>query len=120
MYFPRAYLVDNGNLLRHPSQLYEAFFEGIIIFLVLWFLRNRVKKPVILSAVYLILYGSFRFIIEFLREPDSHMGFLLNGYTMGQILSILMIISGLILIIYSQKKLLFQNKNLNSIKTAFF
>jgi phosphatidylglycerol:prolipoprotein diacylglycerol transferase len=120
MYFPRAYIIDNGSLLRHPSQLYEAFFEGIVIFAILWFLRNRIKKPAVLSAIYLILYGSFRFLIEFLREPDLHIGFVVSSYTMGQILSLLMILSGLILIAYSKKKRLIKNKNLNFIKRAFF
>ena len=82
---------------RHPSQLYEAFFEGIVLFFILrHFNKKNYRKNNIgfITSLFLILYGSFRFLIEFLREPDSHMGLLFNSITMGQLLSIPLIILG--------------------------
>src|SRR4030066_2248915 len=99
MYFP----LDPDNLLRHPSQLYEAFFEGIILFVILWSIRKKnIFKGFFLSA-YLIGYGSVRFFIEFTREPDEQIGFIAGSLTMGQILCIIMILSG-IGIFYIRKK----------------
>lgn len=87
------------GLLRHPSQLYEAFFEGIILFLILWLARNRfAKRTGLISGMYLLGYGSVRFIIEFFREPDAQLGVFFNYLTMGQILSIIMIGVGVYLI----------------------
>lgn len=83
------------NQLRHPSQLYEAVLEGIVIFLVLWPLRNKDYLKGKLLALYIILYGVARFIVEFFRQPDPFLGFILGPLTMGQILSLLMIIGGL-------------------------
>jgi phosphatidylglycerol---prolipoprotein diacylglyceryl transferase len=90
MYFP-----DGGYFLRHPSQLYEAFGEGILLFAVLWSLRRRVRTPGAIFAFYLIGYGTVRFIIEFFREPDLHMGMVFYWLTMGQLLSAAMIASGI-------------------------
>jgi len=97
------------GILRHPSQLYEAFFEGIILFLILCLvsslLRNKYNKyyfPGFLFSIYLLDYGLFRFILEFFREPDEQLGFIFNFLTMGQILSAGMVISSLI--IFCQKK----------------
>ena len=87
---------------RHPSQLYEALFEGIIIFIVLLFItRNKLIKNRIglNTAIFLILYGIFRTILETLREPDFHIGYLFNYFTMGQILSTPMIILGLFILL---------------------
>ena len=81
--------------MRHPSQLYEAFGEGIVLFLVLWTLRRRLRTPGATLAVYLIGYGTARFIVEFFREPDSHLGFVFLFFSMGQILCSLMILAGL-------------------------
>jgi phosphatidylglycerol:prolipoprotein diacylglycerol transferase len=91
-----------GPLARHPSQLYEAFLEGFILFVVLWFFSEKQKPPPSrpygsIGAFFLILYGVFRIFAEFFREPDPHIGFVAAGFTMGQILSFLMIIAGLIL-----------------------
>ncbi len=87
---------------RFPSQLYEAFFEGLILFLILW-LFSRKKRPLMsISSLFLIFYGVFRFIIEFLRAPDSHIGYLaFDWLTMGQLLSIPMIFIGIYLLIKS-------------------
>lgn len=90
MVFPGA-----GSLPRHPSQLYEAFLEGIVLFLLLHVLRTRVRlKPGQLFGVYLIGYGVFRFVIEFFREPDAHLGFIFAWISMGQILCVVMMALG--------------------------
>ncbi|NTU58712.1 MAG: prolipoprotein diacylglyceryl transferase [Chlorobiaceae bacterium] len=90
MYFPEA----PGSGLRHPSQLYEAFFEGIVLFIVLWTLRKRSPYAGFLSGIYLIGYGTVRFFIEFFREPDAQLGFVFLNFSMGQVLCFLMIAAG--------------------------
>ena len=86
------------NLPRHPSQLYEAFFEGIFLWALIWFVfRNRKKFDGFLLSVYLVGYGLIRFIIEFFRQPDSDIGFIILKFSMGQILSSLMIVLGIII-----------------------
>ncbi len=92
--------MDFGDgLLRHPSQIYEAFFEGIILFLILWLARNKVsEKKGFISGLYLAGYGIFRFVIEFFREPDAQLGFVFGFLTMGQMLSMIMLVAGLYLI----------------------
>ncbi len=96
MYFPLA----PAGELRHPSQLYEAFFEGIFLFLILWNIR-KIKIPTgAMLALYLIGYGMVRFFIEYFREPDSHLGFVLLSFSMGQILCLLMIAAGIFLYYY--------------------
>lgn len=94
MYFP----ADPLNL-RHPSQLYEAFFEGIVLFIILWPLRKKPQLERLFFPLYLIGYGFFRFFIEFVREPDAHLGTILGPLTMGQLLCLSMIIGGLLLIV---------------------
>ncbi len=84
----------SDGLPRHPSQLYEAFFEGMVLFLVLWFAKDRIRRPGMLTSLFLVLYGCFRFFLEFFREPDPQLGFVLSFLTMGQILSLLMILAG--------------------------
>lgn len=94
MVFPRA-----GNLPRHPSQIYEFFLEGVILFIVLWIYSSKKRPRMAVSAWFAILYGVFRFIAEFFREPDSQIGFIAwNWLTMGQLLSIPLIIVGLVLL----------------------
>jgi phosphatidylglycerol:prolipoprotein diacylglycerol transferase len=90
MVFP----LDPLHLLRHPSQLYEAFFEGIVLFAVLWLIRRKSPFEGALFAFYLIGYGVIRFFIEFFREPDTQLGFVLGPFSMGQLLCFLMIASG--------------------------
>ena len=89
---------------RHPSQLYEAFFEGIIIFIALFIykLKNKNNSYGMSTSIFLILYGFFRTMIEFVREPDYHLGLLFNLFSMGQLLSMPLIILGII--IYLNKK----------------
>ncbi len=80
-------------VLRHPSQLYEAFFEGVVIFLILWLLRNKkIKITGQWLIVYVFLYGLFRFVIEFFREPDPQIGLVFNFLTLGQVLSLIMLV----------------------------
>jgi phosphatidylglycerol:prolipoprotein diacylglycerol transferase len=94
-----------GDVLRHPSQLYEAFFEGVVLFVVLWKLRTYwQKKPGVLTGIYVLGYGFFRFFIEFFREPDYHLGLYLSVFTIGQFLSFLMICVGTWIIFCSKNK----------------
>jgi phosphatidylglycerol:prolipoprotein diacylglycerol transferase len=96
MYFPMA----PAGELRHPSQLYEAFFEGIFLFVILWSIR-KIKLPNgAMLALYLIGYGVVRFFIEYFREPDAHLGFIFLSFSMGQILCSLMIAAGILLYFY--------------------
>jgi phosphatidylglycerol:prolipoprotein diacylglycerol transferase len=90
MVFP----LDPLHLLRHPSQLYEAFFEGIVMFALLWLMRRNSPFDGALLAWYLIGYGAVRFFIEFFREPDVQLGFVLGPFSMGQLLCFLMIAAG--------------------------
>jgi phosphatidylglycerol:prolipoprotein diacylglycerol transferase len=90
MYFP----LDPENQLRHPSQLYEAFFEGIFLFAILWKIRKKKMFDGFFVAIYLIGYGMVRFFIEYVREPDSHIGLLFGFITLGQILCVFMILGG--------------------------
>ena len=99
MIFPNA----PGAALRHPTQLYEAFFEGIFLFILLWSIR-KMKLPVGgLFAIYLAGYGTVRFFIEFFREPDAHLGLLFLSLTMGQLLCAAMMCSGALLFLYRAK-----------------
>ena len=95
------------NIPRHPSQLYEAFFEGFILFiiLILNFLRNKESRNFgVLSGIFLLNYGIFRFFIEYLREPDAHLGLIFNFISMGQLLCIPLLIFGMLLIYYNARK----------------
>ena len=93
--------IQVDNLDRHPSQIYEAFFEGIVLFIILNFLyKKSIYRPGITSSLFLIFYSIFRFTIEFLREPDAQIGLVYSNMTMGQIISILTIMIGLILIYF--------------------
>ncbi len=83
-----------GPLPRHPSQLYEFLLEGVLLFTVLWTVKDRVRKTGSLLALFLVLYGVFRFFIEFFREPDPQLGFVLGPFTMGQLLSAAMALGG--------------------------
>ncbi len=86
-----------GPLPRHPSQLYEFLLEGAVLFVILWLIKSRDPKPGMLTSLFLVLYGSFRFIAEFFREPDSGLGFILGPFTMGQALSSVMMLAGFVI-----------------------
>jgi phosphatidylglycerol:prolipoprotein diacylglycerol transferase len=95
----------NEELLRHPSQLYEAFLEGLVLFLIIMFLiKRRFYKKFNLCAIFLVFYGLFRFAVEYFREPDNHIGLVFYNLSMGQILSIPIIILGFSIIKYGRKK----------------
>jgi len=92
MIFPSA-----GNLPRHPSQLYECLLEGVLLFAILWWVKAFPLRKGTLFCLFFFLYSAFRFFVEFFREPDPQLGFILSFMTMGQILSVLMGIGGVIL-----------------------
>jgi len=100
--------IQIDNLYRHPSQLYEALFEGIILFLILIYFRKKhfAKNPGFISGIFLIFYSIFRFTIEFYRVPDEQLGYLLFHLTMGQIISLFFLLFGFYLVItkYENKK----------------
>ena len=91
--------VQVDDLYRHPTQLYEAFFEGFVLFFVLLFFRKkeRFKITGILSSLFLIFYSIFRFIIEYFRVPDEQLGYLILNATMGQIISFIFFVAGILL-----------------------
>lgn len=95
---------QGGPFPRHPSQLYEAFLEGILLGIILWTVKAKVKIYGIISGVFVSCYGIFRFILEFFREPDSQLGYYFGFITMGQILCFLMVFGGISIIVYSVRK----------------
>jgi len=92
--------INIDNLNRHPSQLYEAILEGLILFLILLYFRNKnyTKNPGFISGVFLIFYSIFRFISEFFRVPDDQLGYLFFELTMGQIISFISLTIGIYII----------------------
>ena len=98
------------NFTRHPSQLYEAIFEGIILFLILLYFRkkNFLERPGLISSLFLIFYSVFRFTIEFFRVPDEQLGYLIFNLSMGQIISLIFILFGIILLRFKN-----ENKQIN-------
>ncbi|MGB5396868.1 MAG: prolipoprotein diacylglyceryl transferase, partial [Gammaproteobacteria bacterium] len=90
--------MDYGDrIARHPSSLYQAFSEGLLLFLILWWYSARPRPRMAVSALFMLCYGSFRFITEFFRTPDAHLGFIaFEWLTMGQLLSIPMVIFGIV------------------------
>ena len=90
--------IQVDNLPRHPSQLYEALLEGIFLFLILIYFRNKFSnKPGVISGLFLVFYSIFRFFVEFYRVPDEQLGYLFLNLTMGQVVSLIFILSGVIL-----------------------
>tara|TARA_B100001175_G_scaffold317576_1_gene335069 strand:- start:1783 stop:2565 length:783 start_codon:yes stop_codon:yes gene_type:complete len=91
--------IQIDNLARHPSQLYEAAFEGVILFLILLYFKNKkfLETPGLISSIFLIFYSIFRIIVEFFRVPDEQLGYLIFNLSMGQIISIIFIIAGITL-----------------------
>jgi len=98
MVFPQV-----DGLARHPSQLYEFLLEGLVLFALVWFYSRRWRPLGAVSGVFLLGYGVLRFIVEFTREPDSFLGLLPLELSMGQWLSLPMIVAGLILIIWANR-----------------
>ena len=99
MVFPQV-----DNLPRHPSQLYEFALEGVLLFVILWGYANRHRPMGAVSGLFLLGYGTMRFIAEFAREPDNFLGFLAGGLTMGQWLSLPMIIAGFLMMVWSYRR----------------
>ncbi len=99
MIFPQA-----DNLVRHPSQLYEFALEGVVLFIILWWFSNKQRPTGAISALFLIGYGSFRFIVEFTRQPDDFLGLLGLGLSMGQWLSLPMVLVGIWMLRASYQK----------------
>lgn len=90
--------LNGGELPRHPSQLYEFLLEGLVLFSILWIYSNKPRPRGAVSALFLIFYGLFRFLVELIREPDPQYGYLaFDWLTMGQLLSVPMVIAGCLL-----------------------
>ncbi len=106
MVFPRG-----GDACRHPSQLYEAGLEGVALFLLLWMVGRRDTPPGTVFWGFIGGYGLFRSFVELFREPDAHLGFLLGPLTMGQLLSVPMVLLGGIMILQGYRR---QNTKTNS------
>tara|TARA_Y100000814_G_scaffold282232_1_gene247098 strand:- start:121 stop:924 length:804 start_codon:yes stop_codon:yes gene_type:complete len=88
------------DLARHPSQLYELALEGMTLFIIVWWFSSKPRPRMAVSGIFALFYGSFRFFIEFFREPDLHIGFVYSDWlTMGQLLSLPMVILGLLLLL---------------------
>lgn len=101
MVFP----TDPQRIPRHPSQLYEFLLEGVILFIILWIYSRKPRPRMAVSGLFLLLYGCFRFTLEFVRIPDPQLGYIAwNWLTMGQILSLPMIIFGIIFMVRGYKK----------------
>ena len=98
------FTTDPFGILRHPSQLYESLGEGLLLFLILLLISQKTNIKGIVSSSFLIFYGSIRFIIEFFRQPDSHIGYVAFDFiSMGQLLCVPMIVIGFIILFYSRK-----------------
>ena len=92
------------NIPRHPSQLYEALLEGIFLFLILIYFRNKfLNKPGVISGLFLIFYSTFRFFVEFYRVPDEQLGYMFLNFTMGQVVSLIFILSGVLLFYFKNE-----------------
>jgi len=93
--------IQIDNLYRHPSQLYEAIFEGLILFIILIYFRKKgfMKIPGLISGLFLIFYSIFRFLIEFVRVPDEQLGYIFLNLTMGQVISFIFFLIGSYLVI---------------------
>lgn len=101
MIFP----ADPEALVRHPSQLYQASLEGVLLFILIFWYSSKPRPRASVGALFLILYGCFRFFVEFYREPDAHIGFdLFNVFTRGQLLSLPMIIIGAMIMFWSVRR----------------
>jgi phosphatidylglycerol:prolipoprotein diacylglycerol transferase len=100
MVFPQA----GDGIARHPSQLYQFAGEGLLLFAVLWLYSAKPRPVGAVSGVFLIGYGSFRFLAEFAREPDAFLGLLGFGLSMGQWLSLPMVAAGVLMLRWAQRR----------------
>lgn len=100
MVFPHA-----GDLPRHPSQLYQLALEGFALFVILWLYSAKPRPTMAVSGLFLICYGIFRFMVEFVRQPDAHLNFVaLDWVTMGQLLSLPMVAAGVLLFLLAHRR----------------
>ena len=101
--FPLAMIfpTDPTQQPRHPSQLYESFFEGFLMFAILYFINRKNFRPGTVIGSFIMLYGTFRFFIEYVRQPDAQIGFIFDYFSMGQLLCFPMILLGLGIILYA-------------------
>ncbi|MCW9051382.1 MAG: prolipoprotein diacylglyceryl transferase [Motiliproteus sp.] len=100
MVFPRA-----DELARHPSQLYQFALEGVVLFTMVWLFSSRPRPAMAVSGLFLLGYGCFRFFVEFFRQPDGHLGFIaFDWLTMGQLLSLPMVLLGTLMIVLAYRK----------------
>ena len=96
-----------GGIPRHPSQLYEALLEGVVLFIILWLFSEKIRPKLAVTGLSLLCYGIFRCAVEFVREPDANIGYLAFGWlTMGQVLSVPMVVAGIVLLwlAYSKRR----------------
>lgn len=96
-------IISLGGLPRHPSQIYQLLAEGILLFIIVWLYARKIRPTGAVSALFLMGYGVMRFTVEFAREPDGYLG-LFSGLSMGQILSIPMILAGVVLMTWAYRK----------------
>ena len=103
---PWAMVLPNGGpLARHPSQLYQAALEGLLLFVILWLYSAKPRPLMAVSGMFLLLYGLFRFAVEFFRLPDAQLGYLAFGWvTMGQLLSLPMLLAGAGMLLFSYRR----------------
>jgi phosphatidylglycerol:prolipoprotein diacylglycerol transferase len=94
---------DKENLLRHPSQLYEFALEGVVLFVLLYWFSRKPRPRMAVSGLFSLAYGSFRFMVEYFREPDEHLKHMAEWLTMGQVLSLPMILLGIGLLIWAYR-----------------
>lgn len=100
MIFP----TDPAQLVRHPSQLYQCFLEGLVLFLIVWIFSRKPRPAMAVSGMFLFWYGVFRFVVEFVRLPDAQLGYLAFGWlTMGQVLCLPMIAIGLAMLVLAYR-----------------
>ena len=100
MVFPQS-----GSMLpRHPSQIYQFLLEGLLLFVLLWLYAQKERKPGQVAAVFLLGYGTFRFVAEYFREPDAYLGILSMGMSMGQWLCIPMIVGGVVMWVWANQR----------------
>jgi phosphatidylglycerol:prolipoprotein diacylglycerol transferase len=102
MVFPQAH--DSAGVVRHPSQLYQAFGEGLLLFIILWFYARKPRATGQISGVFMMGYGVFRFIAEYFREPDDFLGLRALNWSQGQWLSLPMILAGAAIFAWATKR----------------
>jgi phosphatidylglycerol:prolipoprotein diacylglycerol transferase len=100
----QSLLATYGVLPRHPSQVYELLLEGVVLFIILNVFIRKNRPMGAVSGLFLIGYGAFRIIVEFFRQPDAQLGLFDNAISMGQILSIPMILAGVIMMVWAYRR----------------